>query len=239
MSNDFLKNVIFKVDFLDEIKLSSTTIDKFQDDFSDDFPSFKPEDMVLFEMTMGQVEKTTKEKRFKIFSFNDDTIGNTIRIEPKAIIIDVKNYSTFDEFKQIILKTIQILEPENSSAIASRIGLRYINQLIIDEGNPFDWNEIIKEPLTSMINFVEIKEELSRLIGVIELNRSDYFIRFQYGWFNSEYPSPIAKKEFVLDYDCYSEDEIGISSIFSQVELFHRAIKKLFKDSMIEGDNHE
>lgn len=195
--------------------------------------------MVSFEMTMGQVEKTTKEKRFKIFSFIDETMGNTIRIEPNAIIIDVKNYTTFDEFKQIILNSIQILEPENSSAIASRIGLRYINQLIIDEGNPFEWNEIIKEPLISMIKFVEIKEELSRLIGVIELNRSDYFIRFQYGWFNSEYPSPIAKKEFVLDYDCYSEDEIGISSILSQVELFHREIKKLFKDSMIEGDNHE
>ena len=236
---NYLKSVLFRVDFLNEIKLSSAIIEKFQDVFSDDFPSYKPEDMVPFEMTMGQVEKTTKEKRFKIFSFIDETMGNTIRIEPNAIIIDVKNYTTFDEFKQIILNSIQILEPENSSAIASRIGLRYINQLIIDEGNPFEWNEIIKEPLISMIKFVEIKEELSRLIGVIELNRSDYFIRFQYGWFNSEYPSPIAKKEFVLDYDCYSEDEIGISSILSQVELFHREIKKLFKDSMIEGDNHE
>jgi uncharacterized protein (TIGR04255 family) len=72
-------------------------------------------------------------------------------------------------------------------------------------------------------------------MGVIELNRSDYFIRFQYGWYNSEFPNPIAKKEFALDYDCYSKNEIDISEVLSQIDIYHAAIKELFEYSKEDG----
>jgi uncharacterized protein (TIGR04255 family) len=158
-----------------------------------------------------------------------------LTLEGDAIIFDMKTYNSYEDFRNIVKNVIQNVETENQSAKLSRTGLRYINQLILDEGNPFDWNELIKEPLISSLEFIDNRNELARLMGVIELNRSDYFIRFQYGWYNSEFPNPIAKKEFALDYDCYSKNEIDISEVLSQIDIYHTAIKELFEYSKEDG----
>ena len=232
-----LKKVIFRLDFLGEIKLSQQTVDHFKRDLSEYFPEFGEQDKVFVEVLVNEAQKTTKEKRFKSFSFKNDETNNSITLEPYAIILEVKEYITYEDFKEVVQKINRILEGENSSAKISRIGLRYINQIIINEGNPLEWTGLIKDSLISSLNFVQEKNQLSRLMGIIELNRSDYLIRFQYGWFNSEYPNPIAKKEFLLDYDCYSENETDISAIIGQIDMFHSAIKDLFNKSILDGLN--
>lgn len=241
--SDFLKKVIFRLDFLGDIKLSGQVVDNFKRVVSDDFPKFEPREQVNMQMHIDQTEKIIKEKRSKAFYFHNDTTNNSITLQPDSIIFEIKNYNTYSEFRELVKKVIQNLENENSSAKLSRIGLRYINQIIFDDGNPFEWSDFVKEPLLNSLNFIEKRNELARMMGIIELNRSEYFIRFTYGWFNSEFPNPIAKKEFALDYDCYSKNEIDISEVISQVDLYHTAIKDLFQYSienslkkLIEGD---
>ena len=235
--SDFLKNVILKLDFLGELKLTRQFVDNMKRIVSNDFPEFEPQEQVSLQVMikMDESEKTTKEKRSKSYRFSDTTTNNSLTLERDAIIFDMKKYNGYEDFRKIIQKVIQTVETENPSAKLSRTGLRYINQLIIDEGNPFDWNEFVKEPLISSLEFIEKRNELSRLMGIIELNRSDYFIRFQYGWYNSEFPNPIAKKEFALDYDCYSKNEIDISEVLSQIDTYHTAIKDLFEYSKEDG----
>lgn len=236
MSN-FLKNVIFKMDFLGEIKLSAQFVDNIRRIVSNDFPEFEPQEQVSLQVMVktDESEKITKEKRSKVFRFYHSTTNNSLTLEGDAIIFDMKTYNSYEDFRNIVKNVIQNVETENQSAKLSRTGLRYINQLILDEGNPFDWNELIKEPLISSLEFIDNRNELARLMGVIELNRSDYFIRFQYGWYNSEFPNPIAKKEFALDYDCYSKNEIDISEVLSQIDIYHIAIKELFEYSKEDG----
>lgn len=236
MSN-FLKNVIFKMDFLGEIKLSVQFVDNIRRIVSNDFPEFEPQEQVSLQVMVktDESEKITKEKRSKVFRFYHSTTNNSLTLEGDAIIFDMKTYNSYEDFRNIVKNVIQNVETENQSAKLSRTGLRYINQLILDEGNPFDWNELIKEPLISSLEFIDNRNELARLMGVIELNRSDYFIRFQYGWYNSEFPNPIAKKEFALDYDCYSKNEIDISEVLSQIDIYHTAIKELFEYSKEDG----
>lgn len=235
--SDFLKNVILKLDFLGELKLTRQFVDNMKRNVSNDFPEFEPQEQVSLQVMikMDESEKTTKEKRSKSYRFSDTTTNNSLTLERDAIIFDMKKYNGYEDFRKIIQKVIQTVETENPSAKLSRTGLRYINQLIIDEGNPFDWNEFVKEPLISSLEFIENRNELSRLMGIIELNISDYFIRFQYGWYNSEFPNPIAKKEFALDYDCYSKNEIDISEVLSQIDTYHTAIKDLFEYSKEDG----
>jgi len=231
--SDFLKNVILKLDFLGELKLTRQFVDNMKRIVSNDFPDSETRDQLSLEVMIkvDESEKTTKEKKSKVYRFSDTTTNNSLTLERDAIIFDMKKYNGYKDFRKIIQKVIQTVETENPSAKLSRTGLRYINQLIIDEGNPFDWNEFVKEPLTSSLEFIENRNELSRLMGIIELNISDYFIRFQYGWYNSEFPNPIAKKEFALDYDCYSKNEIDISEVLSQIDTYHTAIKDLFEYS--------
>lgn len=234
MPSNFLKQIILRLDLLGEIKLSQQVVDNIRRVVSDSFPEFEPREKVLYEMAFEKAQRTTREKRTKAFFFHNNRTNSSLSLDPDAITFDIKDYTNYGDFRDFVQRVIQNLGAENSSAKTSRIGLRYINQIIFNEGNPFDWAGLIKDPLTSNLSFIERQNELSRLIGIIELNRSDYFIKFQYGWFNSEYPNPIAKKEFLLDYDCYSKDETDLSLVLNQVDTYHTAIRELFEYSTLE-----
>ncbi|NJD53494.1 MAG: TIGR04255 family protein [Candidatus Methanoperedens sp.] len=101
--------------------------------------------------------------------------------------LELKKYNNYEEFKELVQRVIQNLGEQSPSIKVSRIGLRYINQIIIDEGDPFNWTEFIKAPLICSLDFVDNRSELSRSVGVIELNKSDYSVRFTYGP-HSAYP---------------------------------------------------
>ncbi|MEA3282604.1 MAG: TIGR04255 family protein [Euryarchaeota archaeon] len=231
MTGNFLKQVILRLDFAGEINRSQQILDEIKRAVSDVLPEFETRDVVSVEMTIDQTQKTTKEKRFKSFILRNNATNNSLVLEPTAIIFDLKKYNSYEELKGLVHKVIPNLGEQNQYIKVSKIGLRYINQIIIGEGNPFDWTELIKEPLMCSLGFIEDRNELSRSVGVIEINKSDYYVKFQYGWFNSEFPNPIAKKEFLLDYDCYSKNETDISFIFSQIEILHEEIKELFERS--------
>jgi len=231
MPDNFLKQVILRLDFLGEIDRSQQVLDDIKGAVSDILPDFETRDIVSVEMTIDQAQKTTQERRYKSFLLRNNATNNSLVLEPSAIIVDLKKYNNYEEFKGLVQRVIRNLGEQSSSIKVSKTGLRYINQIIIDEGDPFDWTELIKEPLICSLNFINDRSELSRHVGVMELNKSDYDVRFQYGWFNSEYPNPIAKKEFLLDYDCYSKNESDISSIIGQIHILHEEIKNLFEQS--------
>lgn len=231
MSGNFLRQVILRLEFLGEIDRSQQVLDDIKRAVSDILPDFETRDIVSVEMTIDQAQKTTKERRYKSFSLRNNTTNNSLVLEPSAIIFDLKKYNNYEELKGLVQRVIRNLGEQTPSIKVSKIGLRYINQIIIDDGDPFDWTKLIKEPLICSLNFIKDRSELSRSVGVMELNKSDYYVRFQYGWFNSEYPNPIAKKEFLLDYDCYSKSETDISSIAGQIYILHEEIKNLFDQS--------
>ncbi|MEN4007279.1 MAG: TIGR04255 family protein [Methanobacteriaceae archaeon] len=67
---------------------------------------------------------------------------------------------------------------------------------------------------------------------IIEVREDDYLLRFQFGLYNTEYPSPIARKEFVLDYDCYIEGEIDILELFKRSDECNKIIYSWFERSI-------
>ena len=231
MPGNFLRQVILRLEFLGEIDRSQQVLDDINRAVSDILPDFETRDIVSVEMTIDQAQKTTQERRYKSFSLRNNTTNNSLVLEPSAIIFDLKKYNNYEELKGLVQRVIRNLGEQTPSIKVSKIGLRYINQIIIDDGDPFDWTKLIKEPLICSLDFIKDRSELSRSVGVMELNKSDYYVRFQYGWFNSEFPNPIAKKEFLLDYDCYSKNETDISSIIGQIYILHEEIKNLFDQS--------
>ena len=86
------------------------------------------------------------------------------------------------------------------------------------------------------MNFISDKEDMSRHITLIELNKEDYRLRFQYGIANSLYPSKIIRKEFVLDYDCFTFESLeSPEEITSKVSEFNKTILDIFEESIEDG----
>ena len=71
------------------------------------------------------------------------------------------------------------------------------------------------------------------LFIVTKMGYNDFYVRFQYGMFNSEHPNPIARKEFVLDFDCYTKDEQDLSDVLTLLDRFHEKIKEMFEYSIL------
>ena len=114
----------------------------------------------------------------------------------------------------------------------TRIGFRYINQIVLKRGNPFSWTGYIDNSLTSVVDkFFKKTPHISRAIGQVILNKDDFNINFTYGTPNSEYPAKISRKEFIIDIDCYS-NFIETNGVISTLGNFNTEAKILFEKSI-------
>jgi len=62
----------------------------------------------------------------------------------------------------------------------------------------------------------------------------DFRMNFAFGVFNSEFPSVVTRREFILDIDCYSED-VEPDMLFSRLDLFNTTALKYFEMSILDG----
>jgi uncharacterized protein (TIGR04255 family) len=65
--------------------------------------------------------------------------------------------------------------------------------------------------------------------------RDNHKVLFNFGVFNSEFPNTISKKEFILDYDCVSEDERSVETVLPVFTDFNNIVWDLFEKSI--GDD--
>jgi uncharacterized protein (TIGR04255 family) len=69
----------------------------------------------------------------------------------------------------------------------------------------------------------------------MELIRDDHRVLFQFGMYNPEYPNSVARKVFVLDFDCYKEDALNVSQIRELIEILQKDEESLFERSIENG----
>lgn len=237
-TNNFLINVILKFNFKNDILVS----DKMIDDIIKNIPNeFKYEVLQrsALEINFDADQQAIRQKNIKVHVFKNKH-NDIISLEPNALVFDIKKYNSFDELMKIVRKVILILQETNQEL--TRLGLRYLNQVTLKEGTPFEWEDYISSYLTQSIKFIPSNNQyLARNIGQMVFNKSDYTLVFAYGWFNRHFPNPIAEKEFVLDYDCYSENVLNLSEAYGYIETFHREIKDIYiksiGDKLKEGSN--
>ena len=240
---NYLKQVIFRLDLTRELGQSKKLADAFYNqDIASLFPNRKNLKGKVIEssITAGpDGEKIAQSQRDVMsFEFSDKDNTRTLNIESSSIILSVINnsYKDSEDLKKTIRYIVGQLKSVYGPITSKRIGLRYINIISPSgEGGAFEWDNYISENLLFMLRFVENNAELTRAMNVIELNKENCRIRFQSGMFNSEYPNPITRKEFVLDYDAYTTEETELSGIEDVVGELHEEIKKMFEDSIKQG----
>lgn len=232
---NYLTNVVCRLDFPSILEISTHIPDTFQNMIKEEFPHFESKMMVKYSTFLNKDEKIDKRQEMPSYYFLNNEKDKVVNLSQDSLTIEFFKYNNFDEFmdivKKIISSFIAIYKPGNFN----RLGLRYVNQIILDKGNPLIWKEYINNSLIHIIeNFLNRDNHISRAMSQIVLTYDDYKINFNYGIFNSEFPSKISRKEFILDFDCYTDFVEG-DSIIEQIELFNREIKLLFEKSIKNG----
>ncbi|MCK4521181.1 MAG: TIGR04255 family protein [Nanoarchaeota archaeon] len=230
-NKNFLTKVIFKLDFT-EISNYKNKLKEFQTTIKKEFPILEEVKGVEIENVFGE----PKASGLVRWAFSNKTKEKIITFDSNNIILEFKKYKNFDEFFKLVELIVNSLFKVFSSIIPTRLGLRYINKIEIDDKDPFNWNGLLNKSLLNSLDFVKVKKNLSRYMNMIEFNKDeDYKLRFQYGIANSLYPSQIMKKEFTLDYDCFTLESLENKEVLDKTKQFNEVITETFEESIDEG----
>jgi uncharacterized protein (TIGR04255 family) len=232
-ANNFLSDVIFRLDFSPMLVISESISPKFQEQVRSLLPLLSEQKIVEYaaKIEAGQIEGSSKPLSNWILEDADHRFRLTLNYAYLAVE-DLK-YRTLDSFVGIIQPILEAFKSSYTNPHFTRLGLRYVNAIKFSEGNPFEWKDLVAEPLVCPIEgFVGSKQELSRAMSQFVLNKDDSTLIFNFGIFNPEYPSRIASREYILDYDCFSQD-VDADPI-RQIRNFNVHVLDLFEKSIQE-----
>ena len=232
---NFLTNVILRLDFPSRPETIDSSADNFRQEVKEEFPIFEQKPLYEYVAKLEKGVKTDTYTEYKHYQVSDKNKEKKISLSHNFVVLEFLKYKDLDDFyrhSELLVSTINKLYPELDF---TRIGLRYINQIVLEKGNPFNWKEYIDSSLTYAVdNFFNRNPNLSRAMSQIILNCDDYKLNFNYGIVNSEFPARIARKEYVLDYDCFSEF-VEKEKILPAIKIFNSEIKKMFERSIKPG----
>jgi uncharacterized protein (TIGR04255 family) len=238
--DNYLTDVIFRIDFDKPIIGSKKLTDGFYNLIKGVFPKRATvQGTVLHAQIIAQKDGnkfTQSQQKVTNYRFWDENQKKILMLEPSTDInLVFKVYKNSRELKDVIISIIDATIEVYGDIKIKRTGLRYINNIVIPEGNPFDWVSFINRSLISSLDFRLEEDKLSRSMGTMELIRDDHKVLFQYGMYNPEYPNFIARKVFVLDFDCYTEGMLNASEIKETVEILQKDEESLFERSIEDG----
>jgi len=229
----FLKEVIVRLDYSYPItQLIKTLPDKLKTILALLFPISEPKEFVGRELVISM--DVTKEKIVEgtTWIFHSMDRQKTLLIDRENVNISYKTFDSFDVLKQEFLPIVEVLFESYKDFQGKRLGLRYINEVKLDENNVLDWSEYLDEKLLTYLEFPEDPSLICRAFNNLELNYGDFILRFRYGIHNSDYPARIQKKSFILDYDAYYQGLQNLEDITQNLDKFNEAIHKIFEQSI-------
>lgn len=232
-NRNFLKNVIFRIDFMSDEKLYEQMIQKNNiDELKRRFEILEPFQTITNTDLMINVDTNTLNQRNKetvkcVLRKKDQTA--TLTIEHNAIVISYIKYDNAD----ILKEDIKILDTILKKVSITRIGLRYINYLQNNMFGDIDWDLYINSSILNNYK-VNYNGSLLQSITVTDIKYDDYIIRFQHGIHNQNYPADRVKDAFVLDFDAYTNDISSYYNLEDIVKKWNEQIDYLFELSITD-----
>jgi uncharacterized protein (TIGR04255 family) len=170
---------------------------------------------------------------------NGDGIYLKLGTFDKSIIIESNKYKDNTVYKGKIAKVIQtITELAGPEVGCNRIGLRYVNSFQCETEK--DIARIFNANETKSIKVGLSKENVARVLMIIETNINDHQIRVQYGVPNRFYPSNITRPDLMLDIDVSSSglqtidewEEVIVSLNHEAYETFRAYVKESYVNKL-------
>ena len=234
---NFLIKVIAKIDFLNPwSELDIAIPPEITQNIMKEYPLSTPRDAFTSEVHIDAAKGEIRQNsiKFKEWLFESRNRDKRILLSRDAVTLEYDAYHTYEEFKSQFINLTGAIEKTFQNLQIKRLGLRYINEIAIPGPNPFNWKNYLNKNLLGILDVPEEKRHISRAFQVLELNFDEFNLKFQYGMHNPDFPAPIKKKIFVLDYDAYIDGLVMIDELPTQCEKFHNRIEYLFEKSITD-----
>lgn len=231
---NFLTNVIVRAVFHPPvIKLRTEPPAQVQNEVRLELPEWREVADRHLSVHLAESRAEFGESRRWIMSRPDDM---ALTISESTFSVELNRYTSQEDLTQKWNRFFGIFRRHYDLTELKQLGLRYINQVRVSEGHPLDWRGLINPHLlVDWENGIYEPQALLRSLHESHLCHDDWRVVFRYGLFNPEYPSPVCRKEFILDYDCHRAGEMEVENAENLILEAHAIIENLFESSICQG----
>jgi len=227
---DFLNKVIVRIDFDTPLPIATNGPAKsVYGPVKERFAITEEKKVIGKEFLIGPgatKERSIESKEWHYYGINRE---KHLTITPNVMFIEYNKYEYYEMLREDFLSVSDALFNAYPRLQVKRLGLRYIDNIDIPDENPTEWDKYLKPELNTIFAIAEKKETISRAFHVLEFNFGEDLLRFQFGMFNPDYPAPIKKKIYTLDYDMYVAKLLDKIDIGETIDRFHKEINRFFE----------
>lgn len=237
---NYLTNVIARIDFASPIQDIAKKLPlNILKEAIKTFPIEEPLPITSRKVQMSQKEFKAEDIDYTQWSFYGKEREKKLSLTQKFITIEYFRYKYYETLKKEFSCIMEIFFSEFPEVVANRLGLRYINEFELPNGDPFDWSNYFRSTLLCTHNFPKDKKSIARAFNILEFNLGDFNLRFQFGMHNPDYPAPIKKRHFIMDFDAYRSGLQEFSEIPGNLDKYHDEIQKLFEYAITDKFRNE
>lgn len=232
---NFLTKVIARIDFETALDgLTSELPDQVLDELTAQFPILEVRDTQTQEVTLTvqkrqpRLEQTMSEQ-FKTWRFMSEDKTTLLEIDRNSATYSATCYSRYSEFVTPFIRAIDSLTAATAEPLAMRrVGLRYIDELKLADGDPFDWTGLVSDKLTGALAFAA-GDPMLRAMSVLELDFGGRRLRMQYGMPNPDFPARVTRRHFVIDCDAFISARVEKNDLAEELEGLNRLVYDYFE----------
>lgn len=232
-TNNYLSDVIFRNDFETSELIVASLDNGLKRDLATLFPEYVNVAINEVSINLSGGQASSVNTNNYIARFTNPEKQWQLDVASDHYVFISKKYIDHKDFLVVNTKIIEIITKYVPTINIKRTGFRYINQISIDEENPLVLNGYINKLLTTNFKFNPLSKDIIRSMTSTEYSIDEgVYLKFQYGCFNKQYPSKPMKKEFILDYDCYSSNFTKLSESVTFIDKYNTIMAKYFESSI-------
>lgn len=230
-----LTQVIARVDFAGPLNFPAEPTPAFLETIRREFPIVEPRGMHMTEFKLdGDKVITQQESRQLVeWNFHGRSRESHLRIGPDFAAVTLERYDRFATLRRVFETALMAMHDEAPHPTVRRLGLRYINNIKGTRGAlTSGWSGLISSQLTAILKSTLGEARPVRLVGIATQDYGDFLVQTRYGVPNPDYPAPIRRKSFLLDFDAFTEAAVPFGELLPLLDSMHGAIDDLFELSI-------
>lgn len=185
--------------------------------------------------------KDTRTVNFIENNFWTEDKSRRIALCSEYLFVEEHRYEGYEPLRDTFLEMLDAMAEQYPTLMLKRLGMRYINEIKLPEadagpglGADF-WERYINPLLLGGLRFAANDGALARHMCTTELNYGTDRATVRYGIFNSAYPKPNQKREFIVDVDTYCQTALAVSTVPAKLDEYHRAACSVFEAAVTDA----
>lgn len=233
--NNFIKKVIAKIDFTSPIDLfTPESIAEAVAEIKKRFPISEQKTATQNDIKISEEGIKSSKKEFPEWIFHGTDRTKVLKVNQNFIEILLTKYDSESDFKNDLILPVSHLLKINPNTTIQRTGIRFVNVFDFPIADFKSSQDYFSSSITGHYNHMTEIENCSRAFMINEYVYDEVKLRVQSGFFNPDYPAPIKRNHFVIDFDAYIDFPHLINNTEAYFKKLHGTIEKKFEELITE-----